>query len=544
MNKILTTFGLDAFLVDFSADIKRISTAMTLLTLTLGTLACQHSSGNRRSVPDSQTSTVTIDEFVPKEQSKQWNSMRIAFTRVGADKPAINVLVERAEFKGTASKETQISVPFGTYKILLTYYQNGQDILFESCEEEQQKEHRILTKTYPVSIEVCPYGPLPSGGVKKPSTSPDNPAPSSNISGINPFEGRSFFVNPQYRESIESAALKVGDNELKNKMLKLKDVSTAIWIDTIAAISKMEPALQTARSEIKNQNKSVIVTFVIYNLPERDCAAYASAGELKASERGLERYKDDYITPIRKILQNYPEVPTALIIEPDSLPNLATNMGVPKCSNAANLYREASAYGIKNLALPHTALYLDAAHGGWLGWPENLTKMAKIFKEVLDLAGGPQLIRGFASNVANYSPLTKLNPDPNPEGYYQFNPSRDELTYVSNLKNQLEAIGINGKAFVIDTSRNGQAAARKEWGNWCNIKGAGIGKRPIVSPAAGIDAYLWIKPPGESDGISDSSQKRFDIKCTSVDSMLGAPEAGQWFTEHFKILIQNAQPPL
>jgi hypothetical protein len=44
---------------------------------------------------------------------------------------------------------------------------------------------------------------------------------------------------------------------------------------------------------------------------------------------------------------------------------------------------------------------------------------------------------------------------------------------------------------------------RIQLGNWCNQSGAGLGERPQASPQANIDAYGWIKPPGESDGSSE-----------------------------------------
>jgi hypothetical protein len=54
-------------------------------------------------------------------------------------------------------------------------------------------------------------------------------------------------------------------------------------------------------------------------------------------------------------------------------------------------------------------------------------------------------------------------------------------------------------------------------GNWCNQSGAGIGARPQAAPASGFDAYVWIKPPGESDGssreIDNDEGKRFDRMC-------------------------------
>ena len=54
-------------------------------------------------------------------------------------------------------------------------------------------------------------------------------------------------------------------------------------------------------------------------------------------------------------------------------------------------------------------------------------------------------------------------------------------------------------------------------GNWCNQTGAGLGERPKAAPAAGIDAYVWVKPPGESDGsstaIPNNEGKGFDRMC-------------------------------
>ena len=58
-----------------------------------------------------------------------------------------------------------------------------------------------------------------------------------------------------------------------------------------------------------------------------------------------------------------------LVIEPDSLPNLATNAGNPSCGNTAttNAYKTGIAYAINKFATLPVTMYLDAAHGGWLG---------------------------------------------------------------------------------------------------------------------------------------------------------------------------------
>jgi cellulose 1,4-beta-cellobiosidase len=101
-------------------------------------------------------------------------------------------------------------------------------------------------------------------------------------------------------------------------------------------------------------------------------------------------------------------------------------------------------------------------------------------------------------------------------------------------------------------------------GNWCNPSGAGIGERPVAAPAAGFDAYVWVKPPGESDGSSsliptgpdNPAGKGFDRMCDPTytgNSLNGnnltgalpnAPVSGRWFPSQFIQLVQNAYPPL
>jgi cellulose 1,4-beta-cellobiosidase len=71
-----------------------------------------------------------------------------------------------------------------------------------------------------------------------------------------------------------------------------------------------------------------------------------------------------------------------------------------------------------------------------------------------------------------------------------------------------------------------------------------LGERPRADPAPGIDAYWWVKPPGESDGSSDPSGPRFDEMCAGPDAAKGAPQAGQWFEAYFMDLVHNARPGL
>ncbi|RZA17314.1 MAG: cellulose 1,4-beta-cellobiosidase, partial [Proteobacteria bacterium] len=268
-------------------------------------------------------------------------------------------------------------------------------------------------------------------------------------------------------------------------------------------------------------------------------AAKASNGELTAAANGMEIYKTQYIDRIAALFNRYSDLRIAAIVEPDSLPNLSTNMGVDKCAKAAPLYREGVAYALRKLKADHISLYLDIGHGGWLGWPNNRESAARIFKEVIADAGGPDVIRGFATNVANYSPSYVPENDTHSAAYYDWNPAIDEVTFVRLMRDNLRNEGLGDVHFLVDTGRNGNPYARKSWKNWCNIRDAGLGQRPQISPTEGIDAFLWIKPPGESDGTADSSAPRFDSSCVSEDSLKGAPEAGVWNHEHLLRILDN-----
>ena len=97
-------------------------------------------------------------------------------------------------------------------------------------------------------------------------------------------------------------------------------------------------------------------------------------------------------------------------------------------------------------------------------------------------------------------------------------------------------------------------------GNWCNQSGAGLGERPRANPASGIDAYVWVKPPGVSDGssqlIPNEEGQGFDEMCdpnyggnprngnNPSGALPDAPLSGHWFSAQFRQLMANAYPPL
>lgn len=209
------------------------------------------------------------------------------------------------------------------------------------------------------------------------------------------------------------------------------------------------------------------------------------------------------------------------MLEPDSLPNLATNQYAPKCSAASSGYKQGIADAIKALS-PLGTIYLDAGWSGWIGtWA--VEQMAKLISEVIALAGPSARVRGFITNVSNYGGTAS------------------ESDYALNLLNALKNMGHTGLKFLIDTSRNG----RGQQGSWCNARNAGIGQPPTTKTGfADADALLWVKPPGESDGTSDPRAKRYDPECGKSAALPNAPEAGDWFHDQFVMLVETAEPGL
>jgi endoglucanase len=163
--------------------------------------------------------------------------------------------------------------------------------------------------------------------------------------------------------------------------------------------------------------------------------------------------------------------------------------------------------------------------------------------------------------------------------------------------------------FVVDTSRDGlgpnnmqtYAAAPYDQpsgvistlqaGNWCNPPGSGLGTRPTADTGAIVnsldsylpagtpllDAYLWVKTPGQSDGQCDiaggvrawqaytsagagggdtpaiagwptsssTAWATFDpLWSTQTGTLITDPAAGAWFPQQALQLAQNANPSL
>ncbi|MEV5169833.1 glycoside hydrolase family 6 protein [Streptomyces flaveolus] len=412
----------------------------------------------------------------------------------------------------------------------------------------------------------------------------------------NPYAGAKGYVNPEWSAH---AAAEPGGSRIANQ-------PTAVWLDRIAAINGVNGGmgLRAHLDEALKQKGSgeLVVQLVIYDLPGRDCSALASNGELGPND--IDKYKTQYIDPIASILSDakYAGLRIATVIEPDSLPNLVTNAGgtagsTDACATmkANGNYEKGVSYALDKLgAIPNVYNYIDAGHHAWLGWDSNLGPTVQEFYKVATTNGASvNDVTGFIVNTANYSatkePYFKVTDSVNGQTVRQskwvdWNQYVDEQSFAQALRDKLVASGFNSNlGMLIDTSRNGWGGSarptksgpltsvddyvngsridrRIHAGNWCNQSGAGLGERPTAAPAAGIDAYVWVKPPGESDGassaISNDEGKGFDRMCdptyggnarngnNPTGALPNSPLAGHWFSAQFQQLMQNAYPPL
>ncbi|MFF8842294.1 glycoside hydrolase family 6 protein [Streptomyces sp. NPDC015127] len=444
--------------------------------------------------------------------------------------------------------------------------------------------------TFKLNGVTCNAGP---GG---PTDPPDPTDPPAGSRVDNPYAGAKVYVNPEWSAK---AAAEPGGTRISNQ-------PTGVWLDRTAAIAGVNGGmgLRAHLDEALRQKGTgeLVVQLVIYNLPGRDCAALASNGELGPTE--IDRYRTQYIDPIAAILADakYAGLRIVTTVEIDSLPNLVTNTtprptATPNCDvmKANGNYVKGVGYALNKLgAISNVYNYVDAGHHGWLGWDDNFGASAELFKQAATAEGSTLgKVHGFIVNTANYSALKEdhFTIDDAVNGvsvrqskWVDWNRYTDELSYAQAMRAKLVSLGFDANlGMLIDTSRNGWGGTarptapgartnvdtyvdggrydrRIHLGNWCNQSGAGLGERPKAAPAAGIDAYVWMKPPGESDGssreIPNNEGKGFDRMCDPTytgnprnnNNMSGAlpnaPLSGHWFSAQFQELMKNAHPAL
>ncbi len=294
-----------------------------------------------------------------------------------------------------------------------------------------------------------------------------------------PAGGSPFWVDPaspavrQIQEWRQQ-----GRTEDAELLRRIADQPVALW----PAGDHPEPTVGTATRAAAEQGRTAV--FVAYNIPHRDCGQHSAGGAPDAAA-----YRDW----IGRFAGAIGDGEAVVVLEPDAVAHIVDGCTPP--AYHAERERLLSEAIVRLKRQPRTKVYLDAGNPDWIEEPWKLV-------EPLTRAG-IAAADGFALNVSNFQ--------------------TDAATkkYGLALSERLD-----GKHFVVDSSRNGNGPLEGDRGQaWCNPPGRALGTRPTTDTGEpALDAYLWIKRPGESDG-----------QCR------GGPAAGQWWPDYALGLARNAR---
>ncbi|KAG2773163.1 hypothetical protein Pcac1_g16063 [Phytophthora cactorum] len=204
------------------------------------------------------------------------------------------------------------------------------------------------------------------------------------------------------------------------------------------------------------------LSIVVYGIPNKDCDAGLSSG-------GSVKSTDDYKAFLKQLTDAVGDRKVLYVVEPDAVGLLAKENS---CGSSAGYFDNLKVAVEALSANANAELYVDV--GYWmLADSTNAGKIAPIMQEL----GSCGRVKGVTINTSNYR-------------------SNDECAaYCTNFQN---AMGKSDMSCVVDTSRNFKGSPTSDW---CNVPTAGIGKPPSSETGfSNIDYFMWIKPPGESDG--------------------------------------------
>ena len=412
------------------------------------------------------------------------------------------------------------------------------------------------------------------------------PAATAVSRGFGP--GTRFFVPPPSPGAPRQILQLLASGDAKDAALitKMETRPRAVWFNSGTPAKVRQQVRQTM---VEAAAEHAVPILVAYDIPGRDCAQYSAGGALNEA---------DYEAWISAFAQGIGNGKAIVILEPDALGNMPSDCGLPTSvypfTDSERIAELQYAVGALEQG-PGVSVYLDGTHSAW-------QSVGTITQRLLE--ANVQDAQGFFLNVSNYQPTDELTDygtwisdciamvtdTSNP--YYD-NPSACASQYYPATQSDFSTWGLTtqwyaqnmGNAvatthFVIDTSRNGdgpnnmQAYASAPYdqpatvlstlasGNWCNPPNSGLGLRPTADTGVPLlDAYLWVKTPGQSDGqcdsaggarawdYSDYTQPEWPATASAqslFDPLWGTddPAAGDWFDQEALQLAQLASPPL
>nr|WP_244305070.1 glycoside hydrolase family 6 protein [Kitasatospora cheerisanensis] len=349
-----------------------------------------------------------------------------------------------------------------------------------------------------------------------------------------------FYVDPGSKAAQQALTdLKAHDLAGAKAMAQLASWPVAQWFNGTATPQQTTDAMAALQTKAARA-RQVPVT-VAYNVPGRDCSQYSAGGAANSAE---------YAQWIDALARGIGDRTTVVVLEPDGLALSPAFCGGTAAQQQDRLAEIGAA--VDRLAQQRGALvYLDGGHSGW----QNVGTQAQLL-----IDAGVDRATGFFLNVSNYMTDASLvrygtlvskcvwylehNPGATADSCAnQYWPDADaDAWYAANVPADAKLTH-----FVIDSSRNGQgpwtppAGKYTDAQTWCNPPGRGLGTRPTSATGVPLlDAYLWIKVPGESDGsCTRGTAGPADPEYGTVD-----PVAGGWWPEQALTLARNATPKL
>jgi len=389
-----------------------------------------------------------------------------------------------------------------------------------------------------------------------------------------------FYVPKVNHGAVEQIAelTSSGDKADADLIREMVDTPQAVWFEGGTPYMVQQDVKNTVQ---RAEGKKAVPVLVAYNIPFRDCAQFSAGGATSVKE-----YKDW----IDGFAAGIGDAQVVVILEPDGLgiiPWYTTFEGnLEWCqpaeadeATAADERFEMLNYAVDALkAQPNTHVYLDGTHSAWLNVGDISDRLSK---------AGVDRADGFYLNVSNYqftanlvqygtwisSCLSSEDFSGCANQYWNGGPDGTKIAELlgpwtgvalssygewsdDTEVPELNTSGINARYagtqptthFVLDTSRNGVGPwappAYPDPQDWCNPPDRGLGLTPTADTGNPLlDAYLWVKIPGESDG---ECTRGLGPTGETVDPEWGLidPPAGVWFPEMALDLAQNANPAL
>jgi len=314
--------------------------------------------------------------------------------------------------------------------------------------------------------------PTPTPVTEAATATTSSSAPKAVVNRANPFAGEKLYVDPTNPATQQATKWRTSRPQDAAQIDKIARQPVTTWLgDWIS-----NPASSARETAAAARAAGALPVFVLYNIPLRDCGSYSAGGAGSGTA---------YQGWIQGVQTGTSGAKVVFVLEPDAV-------GGWECLSPSQKSERISLlqFAINTLtASPNHYVYLDAGNARWQSVAEIVGRLRAV---------GTDKLTGVSLNVSNF--LT----------------TAETRAYGAQISAQ------TGLHMIIDTSRNGRGPAPDL--NWCNPSGRGLGElpRPILDGSS-LDALLWIKYPGESDG-----------------SCGGAPTSGEWWADYALGLAQRA----